>query len=198
MDLVNVLLDHAKPAVEVLRTSGRVDAARLETLMAISARHVEAAYLGVELFQEPRSVDSVVSTAAVETAGLVVVFGSSMASIDLCASSLLRWLHREPTKGQEHSLKGLLRWLDEGKVFVPTAFDDWLDQVRSDKASLLAEFRHDVVHQVLRQSVEVQIAVGNRKAIQREGDEDWYQPDPFPPFAEVCWLLFWGAFAEAS
>lgn len=54
--------------------------------------------------------------ATIQTGALLMVFGSSQTSIDLCATALLRWLGDVSQPGWEHDFEDLRRWNDDGRI----------------------------------------------------------------------------------
>ena len=92
------LLAFGAPAITRIRSSGNAQSSDIQTRLHVAARHVASSRLGAELFKQPELLEP--RGATVETAALVMVFGSGQTSIDLCAASVLRWHGNVPSRNE--------------------------------------------------------------------------------------------------
>ena len=155
---LQTLLEAAAPTRERLRSSGNPESTNVETRLDVSARHVAAARLGAELFNGPSSLAVLADRATVQTGALLMVFGSGQTSIDLCATALLRWLGDVPRSGREHDFEDLRRRTTDGRISLANGEQQWFDAIAmSVSGKELTDFRHAIIHRVVRQDVRVVI-----------------------------------------
>jgi hypothetical protein len=156
--LLNNLLASAEPALKRIRESGNDQAALVGTRLHVGARHVSAAKLGASLFDTTEMLASVASSATVQTAGLLMVFGSGQTSIDLCATALLRWQGVLPGEGREHDFGTLKRQVERGLVRLTPEERAWFDTIADTAVGReLVAFRDTIIHKVLSQSATVNV-----------------------------------------
>ncbi len=158
---LNSLLSSAEPSLKRIRESGNDQAAFVETRLHVAARHVSGAKLGVSLFDTPELLASVASPATVQTAGLLMVFGSGQTSIDLCASALLRWQGVLPDEGREHDFGNLKSKVDRGLPRLSPEERVWFDKIADTEIGReLVAFRDTIIHKILSQSATVHMGDG--------------------------------------
>ena len=155
---LQTLLEAAAPTRERLRSSGNPESTNVETRLDVSARHVAAARLGAELFDGPSSLAVLADGATVQTGALLMVFGSGQTSVDLCATALLRWLGDLPRSGREHDFEDMRRRITDGRISLFKGEQQWFDAIAtSAPGQELTDFRHAIIHRVVRQDVRVVI-----------------------------------------
>jgi hypothetical protein len=150
---VNDLLGSIGPVVEALGRSAHPQAPYLQVRLVTSARNVVAAQLGAYLYEQPATVPT--DSASTQTAAMMLVFGCGQASIDLCASCLMRWKHQVRSDG-EWDFGQLRNWVTKNRHRLSVAEASWFDAVDgSAEGKELEDFRHAVIHRVVRQDVNV-------------------------------------------
>jgi hypothetical protein len=194
---LQTLLKAAEPIRAKLRSSGNPESTNVETRLDVSARHVAAARLGAELFDCPSALSVLSDGATVQTGALLMVFGSGQTSIDLCATALLRWLGDVPRVGREHDFEDLRRRVKDGRTSLTKGEQQWFDAVAtSATGGELTDFRHAIVHRVVRQDVRVVIGETHSTIISPStasaGTEEAYTTlDRLATFVEDRWQEFW-------
>ena len=148
MSLEN-LLREVDSVREAIRSSTNPEKTNVETRLDVSARHVCAARLGVDLFDNPASLALLADGATVQTGALLLVFGSGQASIDLCATALLRWLGELPPAGKEHDYRDLRELVAAGSVSLNVPQQRRFDGVKSSPDG------QRLVYRIVRQDVVV-------------------------------------------
>ncbi len=192
------LLQSAAPVRARIRAAGNDQGHRVETYLDISARHVVASRLGAGLYAEPTIVGILADPGSVETAALVLVFGSGQASMDLCATSLLRWNGIEPPKNKEFDVGELSTKIKKGLIGLSPPQRAWFDQVvDSPRGKQFGKFRAASIHRLVRQDV----TVGGlpRQTISHDpgspGDKEAAELlDDHASFVEERWREFWNVF----
>lgn len=201
---LETLLKTVEPLRQTIRISGNPEARAVETLLDISARHVAAARLGVHLYTDPTIVGDFVDAASVETGALMLVFGCGRTSVDLSASALLRWKGHRPGPGREHDFEVLKSLVKNGGIFLGSHQELWF---RAVDLSVLTDFRHAIIHRLVRQGVNVVIGRGTERVISPGTadplHEENYGPESGPEaadllndvasFVEEQWKEFWSA-----
>ena len=191
------LLSAATPTREKLRSSGNPESTNVETRLDVSARHVAAACLGVELFDSPSSLSLLADGVTVQTGALLMVFGNGQTSIDLCSTALLRWLGDVPQPGREHDFEDLRRRITDGRISLTKDEQQWFDAIAtSNTGAELTDFRHAIIHRVVRQDVKVVIGGTHSTTISpttpAAGTEEAYiKLDRIAKFVEDRWREFW-------
>ena len=194
------LLNWSKPISERIRASGNPEATNVETRLQISARHVAASKLGVSLFDQPESLSVWARGATVQTAALMMVFGNGQTSIDLCASSLLRWHGHAPKPGRDYDFTDLQRLIGDGHLSLNAREAAWVDGVgESQTGTDLLDFRHAIIHRVVSQSATVTLGGGgpsytiSASTAQAGMEEGVDTLGRAAQFAEERWRQFWEA-----
>jgi hypothetical protein len=129
-----------------LKANSHPQATYIEVRLHQAARLVSAAHFGADLFENP--------TIHEPTAAMVLVFASGQTSIDLCATALLRWHGDLPPEGQEWSFSQLRKKASTLKL--SDAQEAWYHELTtSAEAADLTDFRHAIVHRVVRMDATV-------------------------------------------
>jgi hypothetical protein len=191
------LLEEVASVREAIRSSTNPEKLNVETRMDVSARHVSAAWLGVELFGNPQWLAVSADEATVQTGALLLVFGSGKASVDPCATALLRWSGVLPREGREHDFRDLQRLAADGTVSLSGSQRRWFDAVEtSPEGRELLDFRHAIIHRIVRQDV----AVGGSSMVMiapstgAPGTEDGHNVlTRAASFVEQRWKQFWSS-----
>jgi hypothetical protein len=163
--ILDDLLLFAAPLREPIRSSGRPYAHEVETRLDVSARHLSAAHLGPVLeptwHADPERFAAVLPTdhATVTTAAQTLTFAGSMATLDLCASALLRWIDHRPRADREFDMGSLhTKCLRREGVTLPAWADDWRRRLRSDATwKALRAYRDGQLHRIVRRDSTVTI-----------------------------------------
>lgn len=194
---LQTLLRGAEPIRQKLRSSGNPESTNVETRLDVSARHVAAARLGSELFNQPTVLGAHADGATVQTGALLMVFGSGQASIDLCATALLRWFGDIPPAGREHDFEDLRRRVTDGRTSLNQGERRWFDTVATSATGAeLTDFRHAIIHRVVRQDVRV-VTGGTHSTIispttgSAGTEEADITLDRVATFVEERWWEFW-------
>lgn len=195
--MIERLLQSVAPVRANIREANNPQGHWVETYLDLSARHVVASTLGVGLYVDPTIVGTLADPASIQTAALMIVFGNGQASMDQCATSLLRWNGRLPDEDREHDVGDLKKEIKNKNIKLNQRQQDWFQKVISDKGEKFIEFRHAITHRHIRQDATV--GGSSRQTI---------SPDPGSSghgeaakvlhdralFVEERWREFWHAF----
>jgi hypothetical protein len=180
---------------------GKIDASAnpaindLRRLLVVSACHVVSAYAGNVLYQNPEVLSPFdIDQASVEIAASpMLAFGSGRASIDLCASSLIRLRGFRPKPDREWDFKELKQRIKKGSVSLTAGEQSWFDDV--DAAPEWREFRHAAVHRAVRRDTTVSSGARSSRisaTLAKPGTEDSRVTlDRLVTFTEDRWRQFW-------
>ena len=193
------LLASAAALHPVLSSSSNPEALNVGTRLQVSARHVSAAQFGARFFGDPTQVAPLTDSATAQTAAMMLVFGCGQASIDLCASSLLRWQGILPKQGRDHDFGDLTRQVSTGAVTLAPKQRRWYDTILSQPdGQQLTTFRDAIVHRVIRQ--DARVGGFPRTSIAPSTSTSGIEEasillQRIAAFAEARWREFWSAFA---
>lgn len=181
-------LPEAQQLVAAWRSSaeGNPQADLIAARLGFAAHLVSAAHFGASLITDPIQHQPV--------AAAVLVFGCGQTTIDLCATCLLRWHGKPPRPGKEWDFAQLSTGV--GNLPLTPAQRAWYDNVAlSPDAAELLDFRHAVIHRILRIDARVTPGVSSSMlfspstdAVGTERAED--QLPRIAAFVEATWREF--------
>jgi hypothetical protein len=156
-------------AREPIRSSGRRYADDVSTRLDVSARHLRVADWGRSLEpawdtnrEELASMFPGLDGGVIITAAQTLVFASSVAALDSCASSLAFWCdYVHPSGRREVDVGGLVERRAKGTApfEIPPWADDWLTSTMSDpRWTPTEDYRHRQLHRIVPRSVVVRPA----------------------------------------
>jgi hypothetical protein len=189
------LLASVHSTSERLRVSEHPEKLAVASRLGVSAQHVAASRLGATLYEDPQLLDSQ-NGVVVRNGALVMVFGCGLASVDLCASALLRWAGHPPSKN-DHDFEDLRRMVKEDDVALTSPEMKWYESVLGTREGKdLRDFRHAVVHRVIRRDINVVVhgptTTKLSPDVSRPGHVDDVElTDRTAGFVEARWKEFW-------
>jgi hypothetical protein len=199
MSLTDLLIS-VEPVRDRLRLSHNPESENVELLLDASTRHVAVARFGVDLFNDPNPVASLADRATAQKGALLLVFAGGRASIDLCASALLRWHGLVPQPERQHDFTYLRN--ATGRIRLADNERSWYEAInQSNRGTDLTAFRDATVHRVVRQDTAVVIGGEHSTYLSPflavpGSEEAREQLDGLATFVEERWSEFWRSFAS--
>jgi hypothetical protein len=194
MSPLDETLARAQPVRARIRESARVGADEVEHRFELSAHHIAAARLGVELEGEYRSnpaLQSALTTdqATVDTASLTLALASGLTALNLCADAVMWWTGANRSPDLAYDMNSIRASnLRAAGLSIPDFASSWRDRVLNDATwRLLHTFHHTPAPRSADRTV-----ITDTPARPREHTVASV-PDRAVTFAEARWWEFWTA-----